>query len=383
MTTSCAPRAWTKPGAFIQRPFIAALMTKIIHVVGARPQFVKAAPVSRALSAEGLDEVLVHTGQHYDWLMSAVFFEGLRRPEPAYNLDVGSATHGAQTGRMLEALEKVMLSEKPDVVLVHGDTNSTIAGGLAAVKLHVPVAHVEAGLRSFNRRMPEEINRIVTDHISTLLFAPTENAVANLAVEGITQDVIQVGDVMYDLILQMGEAIDGATDQVLDDFDLSPGEFAFVTIHRPENTDDPSRWDAILEGVRGIAAASLPVVWPVHPRTRDLIRGFSAPGVRTTDPLPYLATQSLVRNARVVLTDSGGLQKEAAFHGTPCVTFRDQTEWVELVEARVNQLAPPEAESLVSLVLSARWPGTGLSTRVYGDGTAAVQIARSLRRLVD
>jgi UDP-GlcNAc3NAcA epimerase len=360
---------------------MAVLVTKIIHVVGARPQFVKAAPVSPALAAEGLDEILVHTGQHYDWLMSEAFFEGLNLPEPAYNLGVGSAAHGAQTGRMLEALEKVMLLEQPDIVLVHGDTNSTIAGALAAVKLHFPVAHVEAGLRSFNRRMPEEINRIVTDHVSTLLFAPTENAVANLAVEGITQGVIRVGDVMYDLVLQMGEAIDEATDQVLDDFGLSPGEFALVTIHRPENTDDPDRWTTILESVRGIAAASLPVVWLVHPRTRDLIRSFSAPGVHTTDPLPYLAAQTLVRNARVVLTDSGGLQKEAALHCTPCVTFRDQTEWAELVEAHVNQLAPPDAGRVIPMVMDAHWPGAGLPTRVYGGGTAAVQIARSLARL--
>jgi UDP-GlcNAc3NAcA epimerase len=355
-------------------------MSMIAHVVGARPQFVKAAPVSRALASEGLGETLIHTGQHYDWAMSAAFFEGLDLPEPAHNLEIGSAGHGAQTGRMLEALESVFLDLTPDVVLVHGDTNSTLAGALAATKLHIPVAHVEAGLRSYNRRMPEEINRVVTDHVSTILFAPTERAVANLIGEGITDGVVRTGDVMYDLALEMGEAIDRESAGVLDSFGLASGGFALTTIHRPENTDDPARWGQLLQGLEQVAA-SLPVVWPVHPRAQEQVSGYVAPGVMLVDPQPYLTTQVLVRHAKVVITDSGGLQKEAAFHGTPCVTYRDQTEWVELVEAGVNMLSPPDAVALESLVAGAAWPESGLVGNPYGDGSTSIHIARCVGEL--
>lgn len=313
-------------------------MAKIFTVVGARPQFIKAAAISQALAAIGLDEVLVHTGQHFDALMSDVFFEELAIPKPAYNLEVNSLGHGAMTGRMLEKLEEAMLAEKPSMVLVYGDTNSTVAGALAAAKLQIPVAHVEAGLRSFNRRMPEEINRVVTDHVSTLLFCPTQTAVRNLAHEGIVNGVHATGDVMFDTTITAVQRAK-ARSTILSDLDLTPKQYSVATIHRAENTDDPARFARVVAWLED-AARSVPIVMPVHPRTRKLLSQRGAPPTRLTlvDPIGYLDMAWLVNQSAAVFTDSGGLQKEAYFHRVPCVTLRDETEWVETVEAGWNRL---------------------------------------------
>lgn len=318
-------------------------MAKILTVVGARPQFIKAAPISHALVAKGIHEVLVHTGQHFDANMSDIFFDELNIPAPAHNLDINSVGHGAMTGRMLEKLEAVMLHESPDMVLVYGDTNSTMAGALAAVKQHIPVAHVEAGLRSFNRKMPEEINRVVTDHISALLFCPTRTAVDNLAKEGVTEGVHATGDVMYDTTLA---AIERAAQRskILATLGVAPKTYAVSTIHRAENTDDPERLARVFDWL-GEAARQTPILMPLHPRTRKLVTDRLAipPGITLLGPLGYLDMTQLVHHATGVFTDSGGLQKEAYFHGVSCVTLRDETEWVETIEAGWNRLWTTEA----------------------------------------
>jgi UDP-GlcNAc3NAcA epimerase len=314
------------------------IVSKILTIVGARPQFIKAAPVSQALAAAGVDERIAHTGQHFDALMSDVFFDELNIPKPTYNLEVNSLGHGAMTGRMLEKLEAVMVAEKPDMVLVYGDTNSTVAGALAAAKLHIPVAHVEAGLRSFNRRMPEEINRIVADHVSDLLFCPTSTAVAHLANEGITKGVHMVGDVMFDTTLTAVARARGRS-QVLATHNLTAKDYAVATIHRAENTDDPERFAAVIAWLEA-AAKDRPVIMPAHPRTAKLLasQGLTLKGVRLIEPLGYLDMAWLAHNAAAIFTDSGGLQKEAYFHRVPCVTLRDETEWVETVDAGWNRL---------------------------------------------
>jgi len=313
-------------------------VAKILTVVGARPQFIKAAPVSQALAREELFEILVHTGQHFDVTMSDIFFKELNIPAPAHSLEVNSLGHGAMTGRMLEKLEETMLAEKLGMVLVYGDTNSTMAGALAAAKLHIPVAHVEAGLRSFNRQMPEEINRIVTDHLSTLLFCPTQTAVRNLAAEGIINGVYAVGDVMYDMTLAASTRAEQQS-TILETLGLQPRSYAVSTIHRAENTDNLERFGKIKAWLEN-AAQQIPIVMPLHPRTRKLMAGGThAPaGVRLIDPLGYLDMTRLVHHAAAVFTDSGGLQKEAYFHRVPCVTLRDETEWVETIEAGWNRL---------------------------------------------
>jgi UDP-GlcNAc3NAcA epimerase len=338
-------------------------MPTILTVVGARPQFVKAAPMSRALAAAGLRETIVHTGQHFDPGMSATFFDELAIPAPGYTLDVHSLGHGAMTGRILERIEAVMLQERPDLVLVYGDTNSTLAGALAAAKLRIPVAHVEAGLRSFNRQAPEEVNRVVVDHISTLLFCPTRAAVANLAAEGVTRQVHAVGDVMYDATLgAIGTAL--ARSRILETHGLAPGGYAVATLHRAENTEDPARFEALLAWLRE-AAAERPVIMPAHPRTRDLLRRLQPAigAIRVIEELGFLDMVALLHSAAVVLTDSGGLQKEAYFHRVPCVTLRDETEWIETIEAGWNRL----------------WTVPGYRPRReipdYGQGDAAPRIA--------
>jgi len=361
---------------------------KVITVVGARPQFVKAAAVSRAVAAHNdgagtvrLRERIVHTGQHYDQNMSETFFDELRIPRPAENLGVGSGPHGRQTGAILERLERVLADDEPDGVLVYGDTNSTLAGALAAAKLHVPVAHVEAGLRSFNRRMPEEINRIVADHVSALLFCPTAAAVDNLAAEGVTEGVRQVGDVMYDSVLYNAALAEGASD-VMRRLGLEPKSFCLATVHRAENTDDPERLAGICAAFERI---DTPIVLPLHPRTRKTLgRGLERLGrrVRAIDPAPYLDMLTLTGNARIVLTDSGGLQKEAYWLGTPCVTLRDQTEWVELVAAGCNRLAGADAGAIVAAVEAFEAVGAALPAGrpadLYGDGHAAERIVAVL-----
>jgi len=357
---------------------------KVLTIVGARPQFIKAATVSHALAgSEGVEERIVHTGQHYDESLSAVFFSELGIPEPAYNLGIGSLPHGAQTGRMLEGIETVILSERPDWVLVYGDTNSTLAGALAAAKLHVPVAHVEAGLRSFNRRMPEEINRILTDHASTLLFTPTETADANLEREGFSAgSVYRVGDVMYDAALRFGEVAD-LRQETLVRLGLLDGPFVLATVHRAENTDDPRRLSMILAALERLGD-QVRVVLPLHPRTRAAMaaQGFAfnpAMGPGAVDPLGYLDMLLLERHAALVVTDSGGVQKEAYFAGTRCVTLRDETEWTELLDLGWNQLLPPtDASSILEGLVGALRSGPGRDGAPFGKGDAAGRIAEVL-----
>jgi len=354
---------------------------KIVTVIGARPQFIKAAPLSRALAVRGVEEVLVHTGQHYDEAMSDVFFREMRIPEPRYRLGIGGLAHGAMTGRMLEAVEGVLQQEKPDRLLVYGDTNSTLAGALAAAKLGVEVAHVEAGLRSFNLAMPEEINRRLTDHVCGLLFAPTDAAVENLRREGIAAGVHRTGDVMYDAALQFMK-IAGERSKVLERLALKPRGYVLATVHRAENTDDPARLANIFQAL-GALAAETAVVVPLHPRTRKTLaeRGFAAPpALRVVEPVGFLDMLMLERHARLIATDSGGVQKEAYFYGVPCATLRQETEWVELVEAGANRLVPPldAATVLEALREEAKREAFAPKPGLYGDGAAAEHIAEIL-----
>ena len=353
----------------------------ILTVVGARPQFIKAAAVSRALRAAGLREFLVHTGQHYDANMSQVFFDELGIPQPDLNLGVGSGPHGRQTGEMLIRLEEVMQAQRPDWVLVYGDTNSTLAAALAAVKLHIPVAHVEAGLRSFNRRMPEEHNRVLTDHCADLLFCPTQTAVDHLHREGVREGVLLVGDVMYDAVQAFAERARQRS-RILHRLNLTPGSYLLATVHRPANTEDPARLRAILDA---FADLDLPVIFPVHPRTRRKLAelgweeaAFAAQGVRMIEPVGYLDMLMLEQHARRILTDSGGIQKEAYFFAVPCITLRDETEWVETVEAGWNVIVGADGEKIRRY---GRWfSPEGTPPPIFGDGRAAEKIARHLYR---
>lgn len=322
---------------------------KIVTVIGARPQFIKAWPVTMALQQAGIEEVVVHTGQHYDYQMSEVFFQELEIPKPNVNLEVGSGPHGRQTGLMMERIESVLLQEKPDWLLVYGDTNSTLAAALAAAKLHVPIAHVEAGLRSFNRKMPEELNRILTDHVSTLLFCPTESSVQNLDREGITAGVHEVGDVMLDALVTARERSRTRSD-VLNRLSLKAKSYAVATIHRAENTDSEEQLRNLFTA---FADLDVPVVLPIHPRTRNVLESqlpdvlaSAKRNLQIIDPLGYLDMVCLTGNARVVLTDSGGLQKEAFWLGVPCITLRTETEWVETVKAGGNIVTGCDAEKI-------------------------------------
>ena len=341
---------------------------KILTVVGARPQFIKAAAVSRAIrETDGLAEVMIHTGQHFDANMSDLFFEELAIPKPKHHLDINGGGHGDMTGRMLMAIEPILLAERPDWVVVYGDTNSTLAGSLAAAKLHIPVAHVEAGLRSFNRRMPEELNRIVTDHLSTLHLCPTATAIANLATEGVVNGVYHVGDVMYDAtVFALEKAEIGST--ILADLQLRPKQYSLATVHRAENTDDPERLREVvqflLEQSRGRT-----VVLPLHPRTRGAAArlGVSLEGLRVINPVGYLDMAKLLHHAAEVYTDSGGLQKEAYFHRVPCITLRDETEWTETVTNGWNRLWKGPAHLVRSEITD------------YGRGRAAFEMAELLR----
>jgi UDP-GlcNAc3NAcA epimerase len=350
---------------------------RIVSVIGARPQFVKAAPLSRALRGAGHQEFLVHTGQHYEPNMSGLFFEELDIPKPDVNLSIGSGLHGAQTGAMLARLEEVLVKEKPERVLVYGDTNSTLAGALAAAKLHIPVAHVEAGLRSFNRAMPEELNRIIADHLSNILLCPSRTAVENLKQEGVTEGVHLVGDVMYDAVLQFSHQAEGRS-HVLKNLELEPKRYLLATVHRAENTDDPERLKSILSAFSEITE---PVVFPVHPRTRKIIAeqaSLSFPAnVRAIEPVGYLDMLMLERQARMILTDSGGMQKEAYWLGVPCITLRDETEWVETVEAGWNVLVGANRSRIIEAVRSFG-PVESSRPPVYGDGRVAELCVRVL-----
>ena len=358
--------------------------TRIFSVVGARPQFVKAAIVSQALEKyPDVEHAIVHTGQHYDQNMSDVFFEELGMPAPAFNLHISASGHGAMTGRMLEALEKLYIDEKPDVVVVYGDTNSTLAGALAAAKIHLPLAHVEAGLRSFNR-MPEEITRVLTDHISDVHFSVTDVSTANLLREGISGPrVEQVGDVMYDCALQMAEVAERRS-HALETFGVEPGKFVLCTVHRANNTDDPKRLQCLMEGL-DLLAQHLPVVLPLHPRTRSRVEalGFKpkSPNFKIVDPIGYIDIVRLERAAAVIVTDSGGVQREAFFHKVPCVTFRDETEWTELVDSGWNVLAPLDDPEKFKDICLSRVGTRGTPKEHYGNGDAGEKIAATLVKM--
>lgn len=352
------------------------MRVRILTIIGARPQFIKAAAVSRQMALRSdVDEVIVHTGQHYDVDMSDIFFDELAIPRPDHHLGIGGGTHGAMTGRMLEAIERVLLAESPDWVLVYGDTNSTLAGALAAVKLHVPVAHVEAGLRSFNRRMPEEINRVLTDHASDLLFAPTAAAIANLRHEGLPEERLHlVGDVMYDAALFYKDR--AYPPAWFRGSGMMEGGFVLATVHRAENTDDPERLRGILEGLGGSA---LPVVLPLHPRTRAKIDqfGLAIPEtIRVVAPVGYLEMVWLEAHSALIATDSGGVQKEAYFHGKPCVTLREETEWVELVESGWNVLVGADMAKIASRTITI--PHVAAIHPLYGSGHAAEDIISAI-----
>ena len=359
-------------------------------IVGARPQFVKLAPVSRAMQQAGLkirDEI-IHTGQHYDDSMSQVFFEQLQIPQPTINLGIGSGTHGRQTARMLEAIEGHLLQAPPDVVMVYGDTNSTLAGALAAAKLHIPVAHVEAGLRSFNRRMPEELNRIVTDHLSQVLFAPTATAIANLSAEGLKDRAMLTGDVMYDAVL-FGARRVRARSMILGELGLAAGQYGVATIHRAENTV-PEDLSTLLQLLSAAAQRFGRIVFPMHPRTAAVLRtelsGWQpAADLLVVGPVAYGDMLALVQGANFVLTDSGGLQKEAYFLGCPCVTLREETEWSETLQQGANHIAGRDGRRLLEILndlaqrprrsfaeLPAERPGP------FGDGHAAQRIVAAL-----
>jgi UDP-GlcNAc3NAcA epimerase len=345
---------------------------KLLTIIGARPQFIKAATVSRQVALrDDITEVIVHTGQHYDANMSDIFFDELSIPRPDHHLGLGGGSHGAMTGRMLEAIETVLLSEKPDWVLVYGDTNSTLAGALAAVKLHIPVAHVEAGLRSFNRKMPEEINRILTDNASDLLFTPTQAAIDNLRHEGQAEDrLVLVGDVMFDASLLFRNR--ARCPAGFDALSLEPGDFILATVHRAENTDDPARLQSILNG---LAECGRPVYLPLHPRTRSRIEAHDlnvANNLRIVDPVGYLEMIWLEANCRAVATDSGGVQKEAYFFGKPCVTLRDETEWIELVETGWNTIVGADTHAISAAISKAAAPSD--NRELYGAGDAAMKI---------
>ena len=360
---------------------------KILTIVGARPQFIKAAAVSRiARSLDHITEVLVHTGQHYDQNMSDVFFTELDIPKPDYHLGIGSASHGAQTGKMLEAIEQVLITEKPDWVLVYGDTNSTLAGAIAATKLHIPIAHVEAGLRSFNRRMPEEVNRVLTDHAANLLFTPTTTANQNLYQEGISRNLVHlVGDVMYDASLYYVQRAELAS-HILDSLNLKPQQYVLSTIHRAENTDSSARLTAIFKALSKFSK-EITVVIPLHPRTKKILEDMQLldkipKTLCLIEPVGYYDIIMLEKNAKMIVTDSGGIQKEAYFYQVPCATLRDQTEWVELVESGWNCLISPDSTSskiLQKLHHQIHQPSPLDTNQLYGDGTASTKILKTLK----
>lgn len=357
---------------------------KILTVVGARPQFIKAAAISRAVGAWNADhpehlveERIVHTGQHYDAGMSDVFFDELEIPRPWKNLEVGSGSHGKQTGKMMERLEEAFLEMEPDLLLTFGDTNSTLASALVAAKLHVPVAHVEAGLRSFNRRMPEEINRIVTDHVSTWLFCPSQTSVDHLAKEGVTNGVFVSGDVMYDAILFNQQLADQKS-SIVQSSGFESGQYSVATVHRAENTDDKSRLAEIIEGMSMIGDS---IVLPLHPRTKNCLEKHQLQfpdNVTILPPVPYLDMVQLVSHSRMVFTDSGGLQKEAYWMGKPCITMRDETEWTETVEVGWNRLTGGSAQAILAAYEEFSKGNLNEQTELYGDGAAAERILKTL-----
>ena len=353
-------------------------MKKIITIVGARPQFVKAAVVSREIINTNCDfkEIIIHTGQHFDNNMSNVFFEELNIPLPDYNLNIGGGSHGQNTGRMIEKIEEVLINEKPKCVLVYGDTDTTLAGAIAAIKLHIPIAHVEAGLRSFNKNMPEEINRILTDQISEVLFTPSKIATNNLINEGISKFRInQVGDIMYDAVKYYSSNISNRN-ILKNKFNLNPKEYYLATLHRPINVDEK---ETILEIINGFKKSNYNVVWPLHPRTQKKLNDYNIQipkNISILPPLGYLDMLLLEKNAKCIITDSGGVQKEAFFQGVPCITIRNETEWVELVELGANKLIKVNSD-IIATTLSEFNP-TFVTNNVYGDGNTAQKIINTI-----
>ncbi len=356
-------------------------MKKIVTIIGARPQFIKAAAVSRVIQKSGeLREVIVHTGQHFDENMSSVFFREMEIPEPDYNLQINSLSHGAMTGRMLEKIEEVLLKEKPDFLMVYGDTNSTIAGALAAKKLDIRVIHIEAGLRSFNLKMPEEINRILTDRISNLLFCPTENAVQNLLNEGFSNfkcQIHEVGDVMYDTALYYGSKSSKFSD-IIARKNLRKNGFILCTIHRQENTDNLFHLKSIIQALNNIHR-EIPVILPLHPRTRKIMKQQGVmPEFEPIDPVGYFDILELLKNCNLVMTDSGGMQKEAYFFKKYCITLRKETEWVELVNNHYNILAGPDEEAIRTSFNAFKDKEIPQTKSLYGDGDASMKIINSI-----
>ena len=360
---------------------------KIATIIGARPQFIKAAMVNKAIQKHNMEgkrheitEVILHTGQHYDDKMSAVFFRELNIPEPDLNLGVGSGPHGQQTGQMLIRIEEVLISEKPNWVLVYGDTNSTLAGALAAAKLRIPIAHVEAGLRSFNRNMPEEYNRVLTDHCSDLLFCPTQTAVQNLKHEGITKGVYWVGDIMYDSILH-NIKIAEKNSRILEKLDLRPKDYSLATIHRAENTDEPKKLKSIFSALDKIAQNGQHIIVPLHPRTRKKLNDSETCPLKNlvlTNPVSYLDMLLLEKQAKAIFTDSGGVQKEAFWFAVPCVTLRNETEWVETVETGWNYLAGTDKQSIIRAFNATSNSKLNTPPNLFGDGNAGNLILQHL-----
>lgn len=351
---------------------------KLLTVIGARPQFIKTAALSRELKIRNCSEIIVHTGQHYDPNMSEVFFEELKISSPKYQLEIKSSKHGEMTGMMLSEIERVCLLEKPDILVVYGDTNSTLAGALAAAKIHIPIAHIEAGLRSFNKSMPEEINRLLTDHMSDILFPPTKTAESHLISEGIDKNKIHVvGDIMYD-VSKYYAPLSEQKENLLFKLNVKKKEYILVTCHRQENTNSPERLKAIFTALMRISER-YPVICPLHPRTKKYLSEVSwfkeTPQLKIIEPVGYLEMIALERNAKLITTDSGGIQKEAYFYHVPCVTFRDETEWTELVENNWNTLCPPTSDENIIRAIEKSLDTKGNDVNLYGEGNTAKLIA--------
>lgn len=368
---------------------------RIVTVIGARPQFIKAATVSRAISKHNnlypeqkIEELIIHTGQHFDSNMSRIFFEQMQIPEPFCNLNISNLTHGAMTGRMLEQIENILLDKKPDLVLVYGDTNSTLAGALAAKKLHNKVAHVEAGLRSFNMKMPEELNRILTDRISDFLFCPTSQSVKNLNSEGFEHfgsKIFNSGDVMLDAVCYYKQFAK-PPQVIIKNKPLLKNGFVLATVHRAENTDIAEKITIILDSLQKISY-NIPIIFPVHPRTMQIIKELklkvTSNRLLLTEPVSYFENISLLDRCSLVMTDSGGLQKEAYFFKKPCLTLRDQTEWIELLNTGVNQLVPIDKKKIIRCFKKTIQKKIDFPDKLYGDGSAAVNIVKTLLTQLD